>query len=98
VDRNLAGLFQLYGRVANADPAISQIAFPRCIHPRRIEDRGRLSLIGAVVAEIAAGSAVPAPDWPIESPNPAIVSTFPECSQRCCMLSAPELSFMGCWR
>jgi NitT/TauT family transport system permease protein len=57
VDRNLAGLFQLYGasRVQTLRYLKLPAALPYILGGLRIA--GGLSLIGAVVAEIAAGSA-----------------------------------------
>jgi NitT/TauT family transport system permease protein len=57
VDRNLAGLFQLYGasRVQTLRYLKLPAALPHILGGLRIA--GGLSLIGAVVAEIAAGSA-----------------------------------------
>ena len=58
VDRNLAGLFQLYRRIAAADPAAISNCLPHCRSSwAGLRIAGGLSLIGAVVAEIAAGSA-----------------------------------------
>src|SRR4051794_28534018 len=98
IDRNLAGLFRLYGasRLQTLYHLKLPSALPFILGGLRIA--GGLSLIGAVVAEIAAGSAGAAPDWPIESRNPATVSTLPECSQPYCCSPSPGLSFMGCWR
>ncbi|WP_407150087.1 ABC transporter permease [Bradyrhizobium sp. ORS 86] len=57
VDRNLAGLFQLYGASRLQKLVLLQLpaALPYILGGLRIA--GGLSLIGAVVAEIAAGSA-----------------------------------------
>jgi len=57
VDRNLAGLFQLYGASRLQKLMLLQVpaALPYILGGLRIA--GGLSLIGAVVAEIAAGSA-----------------------------------------
>jgi len=57
VDRNLAGLFQLYGasRIQTLRYLKLPAALPHILGGLRIA--GGLSLIGAVVAEIAAGSA-----------------------------------------
>jgi len=57
VDRNLAGLFQLYGasRLQTLSLLKLPAALPHILGGLRIA--GGLSLIGAVVAEIAAGSA-----------------------------------------
>ena len=57
VDRNLAGLFQLYGasRLQTLQLLKLPSALPYILGGLRIS--GGLSLIGAVVAEIAAGSA-----------------------------------------
>ena len=57
VDRNLAGLFQLYGasRIQTLRYLKLPSALPFILAGLRIA--GGLSLIGAVVAEIAAGSA-----------------------------------------
>jgi NitT/TauT family transport system permease protein len=89
VDRNLAGLFQLYGasRLQTLRYLKLPAALPYILGGLRIA--GGLSLIGAVVAEIAAGTGLP---------NPATASTFPECSRRCCYCPPPGLSSMGCWR
>ena len=99
VDRNLAGLFQLYG--ASRLQTLRYLKLPAALpyHPRRLADRGR------PVADRRRGRRnrgghrrAPAPAWPFGSPSPAIVSTFPECSQRCCCSPPPGLSSMGCWR
>ena len=41
VDRNLAGLFQLYGASRLQTLRLSQIAVGAALHPRRLADRGR---------------------------------------------------------
>ena len=98
VDRNLAGLFQLYGasRLQTLRYLKLPAALPYILGGLRIA--GGLSLIGAVVAEIAAGSAGAGRGWPTGSRNPATVSTFPGCSRRCCCSRSRGLSFMRCWR
>jgi NitT/TauT family transport system permease protein len=98
VDRNLAGLFQLYGasRLQTLRYLKLPAALPYILGGLRIA--GGLSLIGAVVAEIAAGTAGAAPGLRSGSPSPVIASTFPECSRRCCCCRWPGLSSMGCWR
>ena len=99
VDRNLAGLFQLYG--ASRLQTLRYLKLPaalpfilggladrrRPVADRRggRRDRGRLRRRGFRV-------------WPIASRSPAIVSTFPECSPPCCCSPPPELSFMRCSR
>ena len=99
VDRNLAGLFQLYraSRLQTLRYLKLPAALPYILGGLRIA--GGLSLIGAVVAEIAAGSAG-AGSRPClsASPNPATVSTYPACSRRCCCCRLPGLSSMPCWR
>ena len=57
VDRNLAGLFQLYGASRLQTLRLSQIAGRAAVILGGLRIAGGLSLIGAVVAEIAAGSA-----------------------------------------
>jgi NitT/TauT family transport system permease protein len=98
VDRNLAGLFQLYGasRLQTLRYLKLPAALPFILGGLRIA--GGLSLIGAVVRKSRRARPARARGWPIGSRNPAIALTFPECSQRCCCSPSPELSFMGCWR
>ena len=57
VDRNLADLFALYGASRGQVLWRLQAAVGAALYPRRLRIAGGLSLIGAVVAEIAAGSA-----------------------------------------
>ncbi len=81
--------------VANTDPAVSEIAFcTAAYHAGGRRSAGGLSLIGAVVAEIAAGLQAPVPALPTGLPNPATGSTFLECSRRCCCCPLPGLSFI----
>ena len=90
VDRNLAGLFQLYG--ASRMQTLRYLKLPSAL-PFML---GGLRIAWSPRSRRA--PPVRVPDWPIELRNPAIVSTFPECSRRCCCSPPPGLSSMGCWR
>ncbi len=86
-------------RVEAADAAVPEIAGGAAVYPRRLADRRR------PVADRRRGRRdrgglppAPAPVSPFGLPNPAIASTFPECSPRCCCCPRPGLSSMGCWR
>jgi hypothetical protein len=56
VDHNLRDLFRIYGASALAKAALPAIALRPALFPRRPEIAGGLSLIGAVVAELVAGT------------------------------------------
>jgi NitT/TauT family transport system permease protein len=73
VDHNLADLFRLYG--ATRWQVLRELKLPAALPYvlGGLKIAGGLSLIGAVVAEIAAGS-----------PSPAIGSTSRACSRRSC--------------
>ena len=97
VDRNLADLFALYG--ASRGQMLWRLklpsALPYILGGLRIA--GGLSLIGAVVAEIAAGSAGAGSGSPIASPNPATGSTSRACSPHCfCSHSPASRFFISC--
>jgi len=57
-----------------------------------------LSLIGAVVAEIAAGSAGAGSGLAYRIAESGYRLNIAECSPPCCCSPPPGLSFMGCWR
>ena len=84
VDRNLADLFRLYG--ATRWQVLRELKLPAALPYilGGLKIAGGLSLIGAVVAEIAAGSAAPARASPMSSSRPATGSTSRACSRRCC--------------
>jgi len=99
VDRNLAGLFQLYGasRLQTLRYLKLPAALPFILGGLRIA--GGLSLMRIGGRRNCRGpppARVPA--WPIESRNPAIASIFPNVRRLAVALPPPELSFMGCWR
>ena len=98
VDRNLAGLFKLYRATPIQSLLLLKLpaALPHILGGLRIA--GGLSLIGAVVAEIAAGSAGAGSGLPTASRSRAIGSTFRECSPRCCCSRWRGLSFICCLR
>ena len=86
-------------RVAAADAALPQIAGGAAVYSRRPADRGRPVADrrrGRRDRGRLGGRRLRAS--PTGSPNPAIASTFPGCSPRCCCSRPPGLSSMGCWR
>ncbi len=99
VDRNLAGLFGLYGASRLQTLRISNCRRRCPSSSAGLRIAGGLSLIGAVVAEIAAGSAGAGSGLAYRIAEFGYrLSTFPGCSRRCCCSPPPGLSFMGCWR
>jgi len=95
VDRNLAGLFRLYGasRMQTLRYLKLPSALPFILGGLRIA--GGLSLIGAVVAEIAAGSAGAGSGLAYRIAESGYRLTLPECSPRYCCSPPPGLSFMS---
>jgi len=92
VDRNLADCFQLYGasRMQTLRYLKLPSALPFMLGGLRIA--GGLSLIGAVVAEIAAGSAGAGSGLAYRLRNLGYRLNIPECSRRCCCSPPPGLS------
>ena len=98
VDRNLAGLFQLYGasRLQTLSLLKLPAALPYILGGLRIA--GGLSLIGAVVAEIAAGSAGAGSGLAYRIAESGYRLNIPACSPHSCCCRAPGLSSIPCWR
>ena len=95
VDRNLADLFTLYGASRRQLLWYLKLpsALPYIIGGLRIA--GGLSLIGAVVAEIAAGSAGAGSGLAYRIADPDTASTSRACSPHCCYCRSPaSRSFM----
>jgi hypothetical protein len=95
VDHNLADLFRMYG--ASRRQVLLELKLPAALPQMLagIKIAGGLSLIGAVVAEIAAGSAGAGSGLRSASPSRAIGSTSRGCSRRCCLLSIAGIAIFA---
>jgi len=84
VDHNLADLFRLYG--ATRLQVLWELKLPAALPYilGGLKIAGGLSLVGTVIAEIAAGSAGAVSGLATASPSPATVSTSLACSRRYC--------------
>ena len=86
VDRNLVDLYRLYG--ASSGQILFRLKLPSALPSMLtgIRIAGGLSLVGAVVAELAAGSGGAGSGPPIASPSRSTGSIFRACSRRssCC--------------
>ena len=89
VDHNLTSLFELYG--ASRWQILRRLKLPAALPHMLggIRIAGGLALIGAVVAEIAAGTAGAGSGSPIASSSPATGSISRACSPRCCCCRSP---------
>ena len=102
VDHISAALFDLSRRVALAGVGETEVAIGAALHAGGLKIAGGLSLIGAVVAEIAAGSRAQVRALPIVSRRSGCRPQHPGAAARglaCCRRSpALRSSFAGCRR